>query len=52
MVKRNIAILVGAIALVAAAVYYVVQAEHSYAECLSTAGNHVMLCQLIRPFWR
>jgi hypothetical protein len=27
-------------------------AERSYAECPETAGNHVMLCQMVRPLWR
>jgi hypothetical protein len=50
--KRNIMIFVGVLTLAAAGVYYVVMAERSYGECLASAGNHVMLCQLVRPLWR
>jgi len=50
--NRRIMILVSALALAAAGVYYIVVAERSYGDCQASAGNHVMLCQLVRPLWR
>ncbi len=50
--SRNTIVIVGALALAALALWYVAMAERSYAECLETAGNHVFLCQIVRPFWR
>jgi hypothetical protein len=50
--NRNAMVVVAALALVALALFYVAMAERSYAECLESAGNHVMLCQMVRPLWR